>query len=162
MSRGPVSGLIERLGGVIRVKELKVVTLTMTGNVAAVAGAFTGAVTAATAAIAGALTAKVIGGTAAVVLTPGATPAINAALGKVFTVVPAQNEALTVSGGIVGQELFLKVVTSGTDSYDLTFGTGFGANAGTLATGTSTAKTFVVHFLHDGTNFIEVNRTAAA
>lgn len=179
MSRGPVSGLLERIGGVVRVKELKVVTLTMTGNVAAVAGAFSGAVTAASAALTGALTvgttlgvtgiatfagrltALVIGSGAATVVAPGGTPAINAALGKIFTMVPAQNQAFTISNGVVGQTILLKIVTSGTNSFDITFGSGFGANAGTLATGTSTAKTFNVLFMHDGTNFGELNRTAA-
>lgn len=106
-------------------------------------------------------TAKQLGSTAAVVVTPGATPAINATLGKVFTVVPAENEAFTTTGGIVGQEIILQVTTSGTSSYNLTFGTGFGANAGTLATGTADAKVFVIKFIHNGTSFVEVSRTAA-
>ena len=161
MSRGPVSGLLERLGGVIKVKEVKSVTLTLTGTIAAVAAALSGALTAASAAIAGTLTAKVVGSAAAVALTPGATPAINATLGKIFTMTPAQNQAFTVTGGIVGQELLLKILTSGTNSYDLTFGSGFGANGGTLATGTADAKTFVARFVHDGTSFVEVGRTAA-
>lgn len=137
-------------------------TLSASGN-ATVGGtlAVTGATTLTGALGAQVATAKQLGSTAAVVVTPGATPAIDATAGKVFTVVPAQNEAFTISGGIVGQEIVLQVTTSGTTSYNLTFGTGFGANAGTLATGTTTAKVFVIRFMHNGTNFVELSRTAA-
>jgi hypothetical protein len=121
----------------------------------------TGAATLASASVTAGLVAKVIGSGAAVALTPGATPAIDATLGKIFTVTPGEAEAITVSGGVVGQEIILKVLTSGATSYNLTFGTGFGANAGALATGVTTAKVFVVRFVHDGTSFVEVGRTAA-
>jgi len=50
--------------------------------------------------------------------------------------------------------------TSGTTSYTMTFGTGF-KTTGTLATGTVTAKTFVLNFISDGTSLIETSRTTA-
>jgi hypothetical protein len=142
-------------------------TLTASGNVAVNTNKFTvtaasgNTVIAGTCAVAGKLTAPVIGSGAAVVVTPGATPAIDATQGKIFTVTPAEHEAFTTTGGVVGQEIFLIVTTSGTSSFNLSFTTGFGANAGTLATGTTNAKKFVLKFVHDGTSFVEVSRTAA-
>jgi hypothetical protein len=52
------------------------------------------------------------------------------------------------------------VTTSGTSSFVLTFSTNFKA-AGTLATGTVTAKVFQVSFMCNGTTAIEQSRTAA-
>ena len=100
-------------------------------------------------------------GSVVTALTPGATVAINAALGKVFTLTPGEAETLNVTGGVAGMEIDIIVLTSGTSSFTLTLGTGFGANAGTLATGTANAKTFVLRFRHNGTSFVEVSRTAA-
>jgi hypothetical protein len=93
-------------------------------------------------------------------LTPGATVAVNAALGDFFTLTPGEDETLNVTGGSTGQILCLLVTTSGATSRTLTFGTNF-VSQGTLATGTTTAKRFMVKFLFDGTNFIEMSRTAA-
>lgn len=97
---------------------------------------------------------------AVAVVTPGATPALDASAANVFTYVPGQAATLSVSGGASGESLTLIVTTSGTSSYTQTFGTGF-KSTGTLATGTSDAKQFVVSFIHDGTNYVEVARTAA-
>jgi hypothetical protein len=52
------------------------------------------------------------------------------------------------------------ILTNGTTSYTITFGTGF-KPTGTLATGTSSARIFVVNFISDGTNLYEAGRTAA-
>ena len=75
---------------------------------------------------------------------------------------PTQSETLNFSttGFAAGTELWLEVVTSGASSFTLTFGTGT-KNQGTLATGTVTAKTFIVNFIFDGTNWVEVARTTA-
>ena len=100
-------------------------------------------------------------GSVVTALTPGATVAINAALGGVFTLTPGEGETLNVTGGVAGQTIDIVILTSGTQTYTLTLGTGFGANAGTLATGGTTAKTFVWRFRHNGTSFVEVSRTAA-
>jgi hypothetical protein len=52
------------------------------------------------------------------------------------------------------------IVTSGTTSFTITFGSGF-KTTGTLATGTVTARTFTINFVSDGTNMIEMSRTVA-
>jgi hypothetical protein len=75
-------------------------------------------------------------------VTPNAT-------GTFTTTVPGAGTACT-----------LIIVTSGTTSYTMTFGTGF-KSTGTLATGTVTAKTFVISFISDGTSVIETARTVA-
>lgn len=93
-------------------------------------------------------------------ITAGATPAINADLGNVWTLTPGEGETISVSGGSPGERYSLVVTTSGTSSYTLTFGTGF-KTTGTLATGTSDAKVFVVSFVHDGISFKETGRTTA-
>lgn len=72
------------------------------------------------------------------------------------------NGALTINATNVadGQLLTVVVVTAGTTSNTVTFGTGF-KSTGTLATGTVAAKTFVVSFVAVGTTLLEVSRTAA-
>jgi hypothetical protein len=52
------------------------------------------------------------------------------------------------------------VLTSGTTSRVITFGSGF-KPVGTLATGTTTARVFVVNFISNGTYLYETGRTAA-
>jgi hypothetical protein len=52
------------------------------------------------------------------------------------------------------------ILTSGVTSYTITFGTGF-KSTGTLATGTVTARVFVITWISDGTNLYEARRTAA-
>ncbi len=86
--------------------------------------------------------------------------ALNAGNGTTFTLTPAQTETINASGGTAGQEIHMVITTSGTTSYTLTFGTNFHA-AGTLATGTSTGKVFVITFVDVGGTFYEVCRTAA-
>ncbi len=53
-----------------------------------------------------------------------------------------------------------KILTTGTTSYIITFGTGFKPTA-TLATGTVAARVFLVHWWSDGTNLYERGRTVA-
>jgi hypothetical protein len=48
----------------------------------------------------------------------------------------------------------------GASSRTVTFGTGF-ASTGTLATGTTATRRFVVRFISDGTRLLEVSRTTA-
>lgn len=79
----------------------------------------------------------------------------------VTTHTPSQGETINFSTpGAAGTQIHLEVVTSGTSSYTLTFGTNT-KTTGTLATGTSDAKTFVVSFVSDGTNWVEFARTTA-
>jgi hypothetical protein len=80
---------------------------------------------------------------------------------SVFTITPSGACTFNASGGHVGQRLSLIVTTSGTTAYTLTFGTNF-KTAGTLSTGTTTAKVFQVSFTcKDGTLWVEEGRTAA-
>lgn len=76
------------------------------------------------------------------------------------TVTPNATGTFTSTVPPVGTRCTLVILTSGTTSFTLTFGTGF-LSAGTLATGTVTAKRFVVEFVSDGTFLLETRRTAA-
>jgi hypothetical protein len=98
--------------------------------------------------------------TAVSVLTAGSTVTLNCALGDVFTLTPGQAETINASNISAGQRVNLVVTTSGTDSYTLTFNTNF-KTTGTLATGATSGKVFVVAFVSDGTNLNEVARTTA-
>lgn len=118
-----------------------------------------------------------IGGTTAAAVT-GAPIASTSVVTSGFTTLTAGTIALAfASKGVVqvtpnatgsftstvppaGTRCTLIVLTSGTTSYTMTFGTGF-KTAGTLATGTVTAKTFVFQFVSDGTTLIEASRTTA-
>jgi hypothetical protein len=90
----------------------------------------------------------------------GATPAVDASLSDVYTLTPGEDETISISNGVAYQPLTLIILTSGATSRTLTFGTGF-KTTGTLATGTSTAKYFVMEFICDGTNCYEKSRTTA-
>ena len=79
----------------------------------------------------------------------------------ITTHTPTQAETINFSApAVAGTEIFLEVVTSGASSFTLTFGTNT-KTQGTLATGTTTAKTFVLGFVSDGTNWVESSRTTA-
>jgi hypothetical protein len=93
-------------------------------------------------------------------LTAGSTVTLSCALGDVFTLTPGQAETINATNVSAGQRVDIVVTTSGTDSYTLTFGTNF-KSTGTLATGASSGKVFVVSFVSDGTNLNEVARTTA-
>jgi len=70
------------------------------------------------------------------------------------------NTTLTTTVPPAGTTARVVIVTSGTVSRTVTFGTGF-ASTGTLATGTTTARRFVVTFISDGTRLLESSRTTA-
>lgn len=77
------------------------------------------------------------------------------------TVTPTGAITLNASPvGPVGTYRTLTILTSGVSSFVITFGTNI-KSQGTLATGTVTAKTFLVEFISDGTNLIELSRTIA-
>jgi len=67
---------------------------------------------------------------------------------------------LTTTVPAAGVRCSVTVVTSGTTSFVITFGAGF-RNVGTLATGTTSGRAFVIHFMSNGTNLREEGRTAA-
>ncbi len=93
-------------------------------------------------------------------LTPGATVAVEPSQGDLFTLTPGEDETINAATVHNGYEFMIKVSTSGTTSRTLTFNTGF-KSTGTLATGTSDAKIFLIRFKSDGTQYCEVSRTAA-
>jgi hypothetical protein len=67
---------------------------------------------------------------------------------------------LTTTVPAAGVRCAVLILTSGASSFVVTFGSGF-KPTGTLATGTTTARVFVVNFISDGTNLYEAGRTAA-
>ena len=75
-------------------------------------------------------------------------------------VTPTATGSFTSTVPAAGVECTLIILTSGTTSYTMTFGTGF-KSTGTLATGTTSGKVFVVKFISDGTTLNEVSRTVA-
>lgn len=75
-------------------------------------------------------------------------------------VTPTANATYTTTVPVAGSTRVLLILTSGTTSRTITFGTGF-KTTGTLATGTVTARIFAVSFLSDGTNLYETARTVA-
>lgn len=75
-------------------------------------------------------------------------------------VTPTAGATFTTTVPAAGTVCHLLILTSGTVSYTITFGTGF-KSTGTLATGTTSARVFVIHWISDGTNLYEAGRTAA-
>lgn len=103
------------------------------------------------------VTGQIAGGYTA--LTTG-TVAMALDVNTVVKVTPNAAATYTTAVAPAGSRASIIVVTSGTTSYTITFGTGF-KTTGTLATGTTTARTFVIEFVSDGTSMIEVSRTVA-
>jgi len=82
-------------------------------------------------------------------------------LATLYTMTPTASVNVPMAVvGPAGTRMAIKVLTAGTSSYTLTFTTNILAT-GTLATGTSDAKVFVVNFISDGTKRLEVSRTTA-
>ena len=75
-------------------------------------------------------------------------------------VTPNVGATYTTTVPAAGNLRTLMILTSGTSSYTITFGTGF-KSTGTLATGTTSLRVFVIHWISDGTNLYESGRTAA-
>jgi len=94
-------------------------------------------------------------------LTPSANVAIDCSKASTFTLTPGQAEAITATNMVAGQEVNLIILTSGTSSYTLTFSTGIKTATSTLATGTVSAKYFVIKYISNGTSLIELSRTTA-
>lgn len=88
------------------------------------------------------------------------TLALAFATNGVVRVTPNATGTFTTTVPAAGTRCTLIVLTSGTTSFTMTFGTGF-KTTGTLATGTVTARYFVMQFISDGTNLIESSRTVA-
>lgn len=80
---------------------------------------------------------------------------------QIFQIVPGSDITFTAKNDYLpGQEYILIVDTSGSTSRTLTFSTGFRVT-GTLATGTTSARRFIMRFVSDGAVLNEVSRTAA-
>jgi hypothetical protein len=75
-------------------------------------------------------------------------------------VTPNATGTFTSTVPAAGTRAILIVLTSGTTSYTMTFGTGF-KTTGTLTTGTVAARYYIFQFISDGTSLIEVSRTVA-
>lgn len=88
-------------------------------------------------------------------VTPGASV-------SAYTLTPAHSATINAvtTGAVAGRAYYFVITTSGTTSYTLTFGTNFKVT-GTLASGTTSAKVFVLSFIFDGSKFVEVSRTTA-
>lgn len=88
------------------------------------------------------------------------TLALAFATNRNVRVTPTATGSFTTTVPAAGVLCNLIILTSGTTSYTMTFGTGF-KSQGTLATGTTTARYFVLQFISDGTSLLEVSRTTA-
>jgi hypothetical protein len=73
---------------------------------------------------------------------------------------PTANTTYTTTVPAAGTERRIIVRQTTTSSRTLTFGQGF-KPVGTLATGTTASRVFVVGWVSDGTNLYETGRTAA-
>ena len=93
------------------------------------------------------------------VLTTGAT-AMALGTNTSVKVTPNANATYTTTVPAAGELRTLIVLTSGTTSRTITFGTGF-KSKGTLATGTTAARVFVFIWVSDGVNLYEASRTTA-
>lgn len=100
-------------------------------------------------------------GNKTLVLTAAATVNIDPSIANVLSLTPTSATAINVTGTVVdGQELFVVINTSGVSSFVVTFGTLF-RPTGTLATGTTTALTFILSFLCVAGKYVETSRTVA-
>jgi len=79
---------------------------------------------------------------------------------NVVRVTPNANATYTTTVPAAGTRLTLIILTSGVTPYTITFGTGF-KTTGTLVTGVTSARYFMVSFVSDGTNVLETARTIA-
>lgn len=82
------------------------------------------------------------------------------ATNKVTRLTVTNNRTLTTTIPPAGCDAFTLILTSGVTSYTITFGAGFKPTA-TLATGTVSARIFVIHWISDGTNLYEASRSIA-
>lgn len=87
---------------------------------------------------------------------------MNFAVNTCVKVTPTATATYTTTVPPAGSVRYLMILTSGTTSRTITFGTGF-KSTGTLATGTTTARVWVVEWISDGVNLYESRpRTAMA
>lgn len=94
------------------------------------------------------------------IYTPVGGTALDLATNTTVSVSPTANTTYTTTVPPAGSVRHVIVRQTTATSRTLTFGTGF-KPTGTLATGTTTARVFVLSFISDGTNLYEASRTAA-
>lgn len=93
--------------------------------------------------------------------TEAATMSIDPSIAPIFRWTPTQAETINVTSPGKPFELLVFLIDAvGGSSFTVTFGTNL-RSTGTLATGTSTGKRFLVAFMSDGTTWSEFTRTAA-
>lgn len=92
-------------------------------------------------------------------LTAGSTVTWDASTGNDFILTPNQTCTINVTNPQAGA-WYILTLTASSSSYTITFGTNI-KSTGTLATGTVAGKQFVLLYRSDGTNLIEMSRTAA-
>ena len=95
-----------------------------------------------------------------IILTPGANIDLPVYAASNFKLTPDQNTTLTVSGMTEGQKFTVAIKTSGTSSYTITFGGDF-LPSGTLATGSTDGKIFIIEFKVEYGKAVETGRTPA-
>jgi hypothetical protein len=91
---------------------------------------------------------------------PSGTLAMGFATNTCVKITPSATQTFTTTVPEAGKPRTLMILTSGTASRTITFGAGF-KPTGTLATGTTSARVFVIHWISDGVNLYEAGRTAA-
>jgi len=69
-------------------------------------------------------------------------------------VTPTATTTFTTTVPVAGTSVTLIILTVGTTSWTITFGTGFKA-VGTLATGATAARVFTINFISDGVKLYE-------
>jgi len=88
------------------------------------------------------------------------TLAMDFAINTCVKITPSATQTFTTTVPVAGMGRTLIILTSGTASRTITFGAGFKPTA-TLATGATSARVFVIHWISDGINLYEAGRTAA-
>lgn len=95
------------------------------------------------------------------VVLPATTGTMTATMdGDIKKITPTGACTFNATGGYKGQRCTFSILTSGTSSFVLTWGTNF-KTTGTLSTGTVSGKYFSIDFIYDGTYWIETGRTTA-
>ena len=92
---------------------------------------------------------------------PNDTLAMAFATNSAVKLTVTDNRTITTTVPAAGKHRTLIILTAGTSTFTITFGTGFKPVSSTLATGTADAKVFVLEFVSDGTVLYEVSRTTA-
>jgi hypothetical protein len=88
------------------------------------------------------------------------TLALAFATNGIVQVTPNATGTFTTTVPPAGTRTTLIVLTAGTTTYTMTFGTGF-KTTGTLATGAVAARYYIFQFVSDGTSLLEMSRTTA-